>query len=245
LAVRGNGLPDNYADMAGELASLARQTCIKITGYSNQSKDDWHKVGKMDGLDWLVRRFYTSNTSWVKAEAASQGVIDDIYYEPNSRTIVCGGHSWSKYEAGNQIRFTEFGLQAKADLLPLTFSVSAAQTPLSTPSSTPVNSGASASIEKRTLAVRWEGYGNLMVGEVVIQQNKSLATLRVQLPAGSGACIGVSQLTTSSSGIWTMSCPSSVSASGTFVSAGDGKGASGVGKDSVGRAVEYTMGAAN
>lgn len=244
LAVRGNGLPDHYADIASDMVSLARRMCMKITGYADQSKDDWNKVRKLDGQDWQIRRFFTSNTSWVKGEAISQGVMGDLYYEPNSGTFVCGDYAWGKYEGAAQIRFVEYGAQSKPNPLPSMPVVAA--TPLPSPVYALTQPAPSSSaVERRTLAVRWEGYGNLMVGEAVIQQNKRVATLSIQLPGGDGTCTGMSQANSDARGVWTVSCSNKLSAAGTLTTYGTGKGASGSGKDALGRAVEFTMGGSN
>ncbi len=246
LQIRGNGLPDNYADIATEMVGIAKQVCIKITGSSEKPRDDWTKGRKMDVNDWAVRRFYTSNTTWMKVEAISQGVIDDLYFETSTKNLVCGSHAWGKYEDADSIKFTEYGAKPTANSLPSTTPY-VTTSPAASPTTDNSRKGAttSGSMEKRVLAVRWEGYANLMVGEAVIQQNKTLATLSVQLPNNEGTCTGVSQLTSSSNGIWTVSCPNNLSATGTFLANGLGKGSSGFGKDLNGRTVEFTMGGSN
>ena len=246
LQIRGNGLPDNYADIATEMVGIARQRCIKITGASDKNKDDWNKGRKMDGNDWVVRRFYTSNTTWVKVESVSQGVIDDLYFETSTKNLVCGSHAWGKYEDAASIKFTEYGAKPSVNSFPSTMPY-VTTIPAASPTTDNSRKGTatSSSMEKRVLAFRWEGYANLMVGEAVIQQNKTLSTLLVQLPNNEGTCTGVSQLTSSSNGIWTVSCTNSLSAAGTFLANGSGKGSSGSGKDGTGRTVEFTMGGSN
>lgn len=246
LQVRGNGLPDNYADIASELVGVARQTCIKISGNSDKSRDDWNKGRKLDVNDWIVRRFYTSNTPWVKVEAVTQGIIDEIYFQTQTKRLVCGAHSWGQLEDNSSIRFTEYGTKPSVDSVasPKPSATNSANSAVT--KDTAYKSTASSGLaEKRVLAVRWEGYSSLMVGEAVIQQNKSLVTLSVQLPNNEGTCTGVSQLTHSSNGIWTISCTNNLSAAGTFVANGAGKGSSGSGKDGNGRIVDFTMGGSN
>jgi hypothetical protein len=246
LQIRGNGLPDNYADIATEMVGIAKQMCIKITGNSDKARDDWNKGRKMDVNDWFVRRFYTSNTTWVKAESISQGVIDDLYFETSTKKLVCGSHAWGKYEDAAHIKFTEYGAKPTMNsLTSLNPSVTTVAIPSSTTDSINRVTATLGSMEKRVLAVRWEGYPNLMVGEAVIQQNKTLATLKVQLPNNEGTCTGVSQLTNSSNGIWTVSCTNNLAATGTFLANGLGTGSSGSGKDKNGRIVEFTIGVSN
>jgi hypothetical protein len=234
LAIRGNGLPDNYADIANEMATLARQQCVKRQGYTDQSKDDWRTVRRMDTPDWLIRRFFTSSGPWVKAEAVSQGVLDDLYYEPNLKVLICGAHSWGKFDGSAQVRFIAFGENVRTTSLP--------SVPFAGAYPTSQPGGSSSASERRSISVRWDGVSTVMSGEIALLQDKSMASLQFQLPNGGGTCTGLAQSTSAAGGIWMVSCPNNMSASGSFLSNGGGFGASGVGKDTQGKGVMYTVG---
>ena len=110
LAVRGNGLPDHLADTGAEMLQLATNRCIKITGYDHTPKDNWAQGRKLDVGGWQMRRFFTSNTTWVKAETITQGMIDELFFDTKSRAFVCGSHAWSKFQNTQQVVFVEYGV---------------------------------------------------------------------------------------------------------------------------------------
>lgn len=228
LAVRGSGLPDDYADIAKNALVLANANCIKVTGRNDQSKDDWTKGRKMDTGDWIARRFYTSNSDWYKIEAGSQGIIDDIYYNKKSLYLVCGSHSWGKFAEARSVEFTEYGTKVQS-LSGKTYSKEQGE------------SNGRKTVLKRAVAISWEGYAKLMAGEIEINEGEGPSIIRIDLPGDAGKCSGIARNIDKNSGVWSMSCSNGASASGTFSAYGSGKGATGQGRDTNGRLVEYTI----
>jgi hypothetical protein len=112
LRERG-ALPDDLHRVASSMTDLARKNCIKITGYQDQSKDNWIKGRKLDANDWVVRRFYIGDKNWFKVEGMSQGMIDNFYYNKNTFQFICGEHTWGKFSDASQILFSEYGVQPK------------------------------------------------------------------------------------------------------------------------------------
>lgn len=105
-------LPAEYRQIALKMVDLAQLSCIKISGTQDKPKDDWSKGIKLDG-DWIIRRFFTSNTNWFKAEATSIGVWDSIYFNSSTNQFVCGNFSWGKYSNASSIIFSEYGAKGK------------------------------------------------------------------------------------------------------------------------------------
>jgi hypothetical protein len=113
LKERG-ALPDELFKVGVRMVNLAQSRCIKISGPQDKPKDEWAKGPKLDG-EWMIRRFYTSDTQWFKAETTSRGVWDSIYLNNSTGQFVCGDNSWNKFTNASGINFTEYG--AKKNLL--------------------------------------------------------------------------------------------------------------------------------
>lgn len=109
LLTQRGALPDDLHAIAFQMVNVAKRTCIRTSGQANQSKDDWQKGRKLDGDDWIIRRFYISDAGWYKATTITQGVIDDLFYNKNTKQLVCGAHLWSKYSNSGLIKFVEYG----------------------------------------------------------------------------------------------------------------------------------------
>ncbi len=226
LAIRDNGLPDQWADLGAEMMTLASQRCIKVTGNESLPKDSWTRGRKLDVGGWQMRRFFTSDSSWVKAEAISQGVIDDVFYDPKSRIFICGSHDWSKYHNTQSIIFFEFGTTSPT-----------------LPNSKVHTQQPTQAQLYRSIAVKWDGFPSLMIGKVQLGLGQGPNKFSIQLPVDQANCNGISEITNGSRGIWTLACSNQLTASGTFDALGLGKGSIGRGLDAKGRTVEFTISA--
>jgi hypothetical protein len=109
LKERG-ALPDDLYKIGVKMVDLAQSKCIVISGTQDKPKDDWAKGRKLDG-EWEIKRFYTSDTQWFKAEAISQGVWGTLYLNNSTGQFVCGDNSWSKFSNAARINFTEYGVK--------------------------------------------------------------------------------------------------------------------------------------
>jgi len=98
--------------------------------------------------------------------------------------------------------------------------------------------------QTRPIAVEWEGYKDLVAGHIEYETNGKQATIWATLPNNEGRCTGRSELTSRQQGIWSVACTNGLAASGSFEGFGAGKGASGVGIDTQGRKVRFTLGGA-
>ncbi len=97
--------------------------------------------------------------------------------------------------------------------------------------------------EKRPIAMQWEGYSDLIAGYVDLNQRRDGGTVQASLPNNDGTCSGSYDMTSRTEGTWTLSCTNGMAASGALKAYGSGKGSSGVGQDSKGNTVTYTLGA--
>ena len=96
--------------------------------------------------------------------------------------------------------------------------------------------------ENRSIAVQWEGYTDMFSGTIEEIGGGTAGTVRITMPNNDGECRGSYQATSRTQGKWEIACAKDLKANGTFTAFGDGKGASGVGKDQKGRTVTYTVG---
>ena len=95
--------------------------------------------------------------------------------------------------------------------------------------------------EIRPIAVEWEGYGKLIVGQINL--NPGARVISSQLPDNDGACTGDYKYLSKGKGIWNIRCTNDLKASGKFAAFGKNKSASGIGTDSNGRKGKYTISA--
>lgn len=96
--------------------------------------------------------------------------------------------------------------------------------------------------DTRPIAVNWEGFAEMFSGTIEETGGGAAGTVRIQMPNNAGECRGSYQATSRTKGNWEIACANDLKANGTFTAYGDGKGASGIGKDQQGRTVTYTIG---
>ena len=181
----------------------------------------------------LIRRLFTSETDWYKVVASVNGVIDNIYYSSSSRKLICGQKLWDSFEDTKHIQFIEYGVSR--------ITIGVREQANLTPSNNQTQV-----IETRPIAVSWDGYSDLISGEIVfLKSAPGTGNVKITLPKGDGTCSGRSKAIQPSNGVWSLSCTNGMSAAGTYESYGDGKGESGAGTDANGREVRYTIGGRN
>jgi hypothetical protein len=95
--------------------------------------------------------------------------------------------------------------------------------------------------DDRVIAIKWEGFDSLIIGKVILKANQSTANFEISLPQNIGQCTGISEITKSPIGIWTLACNNGLTATGTFEALGSGRGAVGKGIDSKGKFIEYKI----
>lgn len=92
------------------------------------------------------------------------------------------------------------------------------------------------------LAMRWDGYSNLMLGAVDLYQAGRKGDMKVQLSKGEGECVGAFEAVSKDHKQWFMSCANGMKATGTFEFSGQMGDVVGSGFDDKGKRVEFTIG---
>lgn len=96
--------------------------------------------------------------------------------------------------------------------------------------------------KKRPIAIQWDGFSELLAGDVYYRRNSKTGKFNIVLPDNRGQCAGTYSWAESNSGVWSMACTEGMSAAGTIADNGAGRGAAGTGADDKGRAVRFTVG---
>jgi hypothetical protein len=95
---------------------------------------------------------------------------------------------------------------------------------------------------QRPIALQWEGYDEPVTGTAKRTEGNS-GSLAISLPRNEGSCQGnYLNSAEAKNGAWSAVCTNGVAASGTYEVATPGGGSSGVGTDTKGRKVKFTIG---
>lgn len=92
----------------------------------------------------------------------------------------------------------------------------------------------------RAFAVEWDGFDKPVSGLLRLGQG-TVQTLSMTLPEGTGQCTGTFEAREELRGVWFIRCENGLTASGSYLAHGAGKGSSGEGLDSEGRRVAFTI----
>ena len=96
-------------------------------------------------------------------------------------------------------------------------------------------------IGKRSLAMSWEGYDDLILGSLQFNEKDLVGSLNLKLPNNDGNCKGTYALSTSK-GTWSLLCnKNNMSASGTLKWNNKDGSVTGQGKDTKGKKVKFTV----
>ena len=94
---------------------------------------------------------------------------------------------------------------------------------------------------KRSLAMSWEGYNDLILGSLQFNEKDLVGSLNLKLPNNDGNCKGTYALSTDK-GTWSLLCDkNNMSASGTLKWNNKDGSVTGEGKDSKGKKVKFTV----
>lgn len=103
---------------------------------------------------------------------------------------------------------------------------------------------ASSNTTVRSIAMEWEGIGELLAGEIHFTKGANGGTFSVNMPNRSAEkCTGVYSFKTRTEGIWSLACSDGRTANGEFRTHGTDAGSSGSGRDSEGKLVKFTVAA--
>ena len=93
---------------------------------------------------------------------------------------------------------------------------------------------------KRSIALSWDGYSNLIAGTVEFDEKNYKGTVNLPLPNNDGTCEGSYSLQADSKGTWQISCTNNMGAAGTLKWIKDG-GVTGIGRDHNDKKVKFTV----
>ena len=93
---------------------------------------------------------------------------------------------------------------------------------------------------KRSIALSWEGYSDLIAGTVEFDESDYKGTLNLSLPNNDGACEGSYSLQLNGKGTWQISCTNNMGAAGTLKWTKDGS-VTGNGRDYKDKKVKFTV----
>ena len=93
---------------------------------------------------------------------------------------------------------------------------------------------------KRSIALSWEDYDDLIAGSVNFDETDYKGTLNLSLPNNDGMCDGTYSLQDSGKGTWQITCTNNMGAAGKLKWIKDG-GVTGIGKDYNNKIVKFTV----
>jgi hypothetical protein len=105
----------------------------------------------------------------------------------------------------------------------------------------PVATNRQGNRELRALAVQWEQYSHPVAGTIELVQGGRSGAVRLTLPNSEGNCEGTYALVNGPRGTWNLACSNGLTAQGTMEAHGAARGSTGVGTDSQGRAIRFTL----
>jgi len=103
-------LPESERILLSTIAANIGKACVKV-----QYDVSGNKTGNSTALNRRVsiKRYYVSDTDWIKLEANSSGVWDNVYFNRTTNRIVCGQKDWDSYSDTKFISFYEYGTERK------------------------------------------------------------------------------------------------------------------------------------
>ena len=94
--------------------------------------------------------------------------------------------------------------------------------------------------EERALALSWEGYEELIAGNLKFDEKNYKGSINLSLPNDDGTCEGSYILQDNGKGTWNLSCSNNMGAAGTLKWKKDG-GVTGIGRDFKDKKVKFTV----
>jgi hypothetical protein len=103
-------LPESERILLSTIADNIGKACVKV-----QYDASGNKTGNSTALNRRVsiKRYYVSDTDWIKLEANSAGVWDNVYFNRITNRIVCGQKDWDSYSDTKLFSFYEYGTERK------------------------------------------------------------------------------------------------------------------------------------
>ena len=97
---------------------------------------------------------------------------------------------------------------------------------------------------ERAMAIQWEGYKDLIVGNINFKVSENVGAFKLRLPKNDGICNGTYALS-EIKGTWSIMCDNKMSASGTLQWNSSDDSVTGSGKDTNNKSVKFTASGIN
>jgi len=225
LPATAAGASKNYREISRTLSAAANKQCGQY-----DADLDGRRVGadkKFSG-SLSIELLLEGPFDWYRADVFVGSMRDSVFYNTESKSIVCGKKNWDAVGGTGNMQFV-----AIKDITHEGVATAQRGSPVDT---RPILGS------QRPIALMWEGYSRLISGTINLEQGARGGAMRAILPNNDGVCDGTYTFTSRSTGTWGVECTNQLSAKGTFEAYGANKGSSGVGRDLLGRSVTYTIG---
>jgi hypothetical protein len=242
VSFRGNGYTS--AERAEEMALLRSAEVAIKNGFTHFAVVDGASRSRYSTVTTPIQSTTTGtvsvsgNTAFGTARTTTSGGQSFVVTKPSTtNTIVCFDGKPDAAGLVYDARFLMNSLGAK-------YGVSA-------PATVPIPAAVveprvavtpAAMTTTRPIALRWDGYANLVSGTLSLVDGATRGSINAALPGSDGQCTGAFEYTAANAGNWSVLCSNGMSATGTFEAFGRGKGSAGKGKDLKGNTVEFTVG---
>ncbi len=98
--------------IASDISNLVPKRCV--SGRVSNTTGKFLEESAMKVTDpAAIKRLYSSNQGWYKAEAVTKGIWDNFYYKPSDGSFVCGQRLWDEYADTKNVQFEEVGKKQK------------------------------------------------------------------------------------------------------------------------------------
>lgn len=227
--VSSGTLPPVEASIAQSISDRVGSRCV-TTSYDRNTGE---KIGGETKIKQRVEiiKLSKSKDGWYKAEARSQGVWADVYFNPSIDLMVCGKKSWEQYSNSNEVIFIDINSTLKK--LPNTPEASASEPKILNPNKF---------TQQKSIAIIWEGYPQVITGLITLDNRMEIGDISIILPNKDGQCTGKYDYSSQyANGKWTIICTNGMSASGANNSHLKNNTSSGVGQDLRGNSVQFAI----
>jgi hypothetical protein len=204
---------------AAEAGRIFARHCVVGT-----DRDGYFQQGPDIGEDITIFAIEDGERGWARFEVQSRGVRDYVYRNKRDGRVVCGDRSWRKIG----VSFV------KADM----------DVAVSRPSLTQTEEqhlARRSNCAFRSVAFEWEGHPDLFAVTMELCQEKNAGAFSFKRTDNAARCNGTYDYGSGGTGFWKLTCTDGATASGVFSAGGQGKGSTGIGVDSEGRRVRYTI----
>lgn len=107
-----SALNSEQRSVAYEIAEKTKNNCIHYKYEQTSERKISGDIKFSQPIE--IKRMYTSDSGWYKAHVMSQGIWDNVYYNPSKFKFVCGEKLWNQYSESGKLEFSEIGAEIKS-----------------------------------------------------------------------------------------------------------------------------------